>query len=414
MLATKPFVALAVLITLAPHVRAATYVVDAAGGPGSQFTQISAALAVAQPADVILVRAGTYNAFTTAEGVVILSISAPVLVNGTVVVTGIPSTERAVVVGVQPLALVIDACSGSVVVQDCTAHAVSATNCLDVRLERVVVAPPNGPTVVGLAVHSSRVQVADCDLSGTDGEFMATVPQDGGQGALVDMASFVHSESSIFRGGDGSPSWTFQTIAGSGGAGLFTSTAQVRTARSTFLGGLPGTCLGAGCFATCIYDGLGGPGATNTAAALFDFNVSDTFTGQPSYVGSNCIQVPGTPRLGSGFALVTPEDPRLALSALPGAGQALTILLEAPPASTALIWFGRQWIVQPTPGVAIENLVTRDWVRPLGVVGPSGTITIPFTVPAVLPPGTYFGLQAELVLPGGEIRRTVSRPLVVR
>lgn len=67
--------ALSVALTVAPVSAQTTWVVDADGGPGSQFTEIQPAVSAAQAGDIILVRprsSGSYAGFTVSKGVAIL------------------------------------------------------------------------------------------------------------------------------------------------------------------------------------------------------------------------------------------------------------------------------------------------------------------------------------------------------
>ena len=60
-------------LILAHTTSATTWIVDAAGGPGTNFTDLPPALATAQSGDLILVRPGVYSASRTSKGVSILA-----------------------------------------------------------------------------------------------------------------------------------------------------------------------------------------------------------------------------------------------------------------------------------------------------------------------------------------------------
>ncbi|HLU38404.1 MAG TPA: hypothetical protein VK081_03410, partial [Planctomycetota bacterium] len=75
---------LAVLATAPAALAQRTWVVDVNNGPGTDFFDIPPAVAAAAPGDLIVVRAGQYNGFSTnkglrmvGEGAVLLAPSAP-------------------------------------------------------------------------------------------------------------------------------------------------------------------------------------------------------------------------------------------------------------------------------------------------------------------------------------------------
>jgi hypothetical protein len=73
---------------------ATTYVVDDNGGPGVDFTTISAAVAAAQPGDLILVLDGTYSGFTLTKGLTVMG-SGVVTVQGAIEIANVPAGIRA-------------------------------------------------------------------------------------------------------------------------------------------------------------------------------------------------------------------------------------------------------------------------------------------------------------------------------
>jgi hypothetical protein len=86
------------LLTAAGAAQGATWVVDAANGPGTHFTELQAALAAAQVSDGdrLLVRAGTYGRCVTSKGVTVLGeAGARIVTQGVSIpalrVTGLPA-----------------------------------------------------------------------------------------------------------------------------------------------------------------------------------------------------------------------------------------------------------------------------------------------------------------------------------
>ena len=61
---SSPFVGCLISVLLTAPVVADVHVVDATGGPGSDFTSIQAAVNAAADDDVVLIRTGSYVAFT--------------------------------------------------------------------------------------------------------------------------------------------------------------------------------------------------------------------------------------------------------------------------------------------------------------------------------------------------------------
>jgi hypothetical protein len=89
-------------------------------------------------------------------------------------------------------------------------------------------------------------------------------------------------------------------------------------------------------------------------------------------------------------------------------------VVRAPVASVATLNFGRSPIVIADGAAAIEQLAAPSRVAHLGAVPGSGEVTLTWNIPTALPVGTFLVAQADLVLPGGELRRTNSLPIVVR
>lgn len=121
--------AAAILVGLAGQLSAQVYVVDAAGGAGSSFTQIAAAVAAVPTGSVLEVRPGIYTPFTISGKSVAILGGPGVRVYGvlgpTVGVTGLASTDTVVLRGLELAAVSVVArlsCSnsaGTILVEGC-------------------------------------------------------------------------------------------------------------------------------------------------------------------------------------------------------------------------------------------------------------------------------------------------------
>jgi len=84
-------------LSVALKAQGRVWVVDAANGAGTHFTDLPAAEAAAAPTDVLLVRAGTYSAFTTSKGIAVLGVPGQTIVTtpiiGQMVVSGLPAGQ---------------------------------------------------------------------------------------------------------------------------------------------------------------------------------------------------------------------------------------------------------------------------------------------------------------------------------
>lgn len=143
--------ALPLLLFAAPGLAQRTWIVDAANGPGTDFTDLPPAVQAANPGDLVLVRTGTYSAFVTAKGLRIVAVAPAILVPGTtglnLAVAGLPSGQTLVIHGFeaprrQPLRAEIANAAGTVVLS--ALRAVETCGCGPLRQN-----PPS-------------IQIADC------------------------------------------------------------------------------------------------------------------------------------------------------------------------------------------------------------------------------------------------------------
>lgn len=244
-------VALALALTTASSL-ATTWVVDAAGGAGSNFTTINAALAAAAPGDVIVVKAGAYfESLTVNVGVTIVGWNATTypmtvpanpfqdVVWGTLLVQGIPLGQRVVVSGMtfaRPTiaggaTFGIYQCLGAVVFDRMFApnggmYIGDSTDVVlqDVRIRHV---PGSVPAIPGVYVANSFVQANDLDAAGGDlgGEpdFIAQAPA---ALEVVDGSVVSISRPKLIGAYGGGP-WTTTAMTPGGGAAVRCANAVV-------------------------------------------------------------------------------------------------------------------------------------------------------------------------------------------
>ena len=171
---------------------AQTFIVDAANGPGTHFTEIATAVAVVPDGAVLDVRAGNYASFTIAsKGMSVLCASGVTVPSGLgVTVTGTTATQTVLLRGLRsaygPLSLV--GCQGLVVLQDCDSFPsgrievtgcaqVHAANCLFGGFYGTGATIDNSTAVFrdcvvtggydGMHTTASRVQLVDCSVACT-------------------------------------------------------------------------------------------------------------------------------------------------------------------------------------------------------------------------------------------------------
>ena len=109
-------------VCLVTVVSAQTYIVDAANGPGTNFTDIAAAVAAVPDGAMLDVRAGAYAPFTIAgKGLSIFCASGVTLTHQGFAVSGTSAAQTVVVRGVQIHLgyLVLANCQGPVVIEHC-------------------------------------------------------------------------------------------------------------------------------------------------------------------------------------------------------------------------------------------------------------------------------------------------------
>jgi len=379
------------------------------GGVGGSFPDIQPAVTAAANDDVILVRAGTYTAFTI-DGkslAVVGDTGAVVDVAGRVVVQNVAAGGRVVLAGLrvidtgdsQDCFLLASNVAGSVRVVACeigranftgTSYSVTQAgarivNSPDVALTGCTLQGREGPAEQlfdiehprggsGIDVEASRVSLHDCQCTGG----LAGPPygdRTGGQGGdgcrVWGTASFLHASGSSFRGGAGADGHDqlncLDFFAGDGGPGGDAidgghpmPAPQIVLLDATLVVGTGGQ----GGFGTCGPNGFdGAPGVQ------FDFAP-----------GTQLTQIPGSTRRMMMPVPVRETAPvSLTFTGVPGDSVRLTM------------WDQAGFVFVPTyNGVLLERAPLLRRIN-LGIVADTGALTATIAFPA-LPPG----VQARL------------------
>lgn len=398
------------LLSLALPVHASTWIVDISNGPGTNFTQISAAIVAAAPGDMLLVRPGQYAEFVLDKPLSIVGLGvAPQTWSTTLgmLVQNLPpnsttSIANLTVNGIGWGGLQLRDCAGAVMLDGLESYdLIQVTNCTDLRLRRC-------ETAVSMVSTASRVELGDSLLLG-------------------------------LSGWDCNCCW-YPSHAGAGGPGLRVVGGEVHLARTTIIGGAGGSsnCPDLGCGDADAGDG--GPGVLLSGGArLLVSGSSDRFVqggaagvsqclggfdglpGAAVVIGAGCeARLSGETFSGAivnnGGILVqpSPDDPFLRALGSPTAGAPFTLRLSGPPGATAQVLLGRRPIVVPTPALDEEQLVPINRVFNLGTIPASGTISLNFPVASFWPSGFSVVFQGRVTLPDTTQLFTNSLPAIVQ
>jgi hypothetical protein len=281
----------------------------------------------------------------------------------------------------------------------------------DVRCRSVTAIPPPASPTNAITVESSRFELVDSMGRGSSG---VAEGESGASGIVSFSGGRLHVVDSALFGGNGVGSQTFGLHSGNGGTAiLLASSSHLRITGGAVTGGGGSICWAPQCSSDCSYDGFGGSGIASFGGSTCARSPSVAVTAQGGFQTIHCIFLPGIPFEGTGHSLLTSDDPILRTSGVPLPGQMITFTVTGPPGAQATLWLGRGLIVNSTPPVAIEELVPRARDFQLGPIPASGVVSRSFIIPP-MPMGAGFAAQAEVVLAGGETRRTNSCPVIVR
>jgi hypothetical protein len=254
---------------------------------------------------------------------------------------------------------------GQILIQDCT-----------------LFAGTSGGTHAGLeAFGCQRVLLQRSEVQGSDyGQASGLPPQPGGDGVLS-VDSCVIAYHTKVKGGDGSDSTTPEGGAGGAGArvsgwGFFAGAAQIDGGQG-----------GDGDYLGCTISGNGGDGIVLTAAQAFLLDDATYHSGEPGSFYTCTSGSPGTALMLLGGSIV--NRPPVIARGFDGPdwtfeGTSSFYKVLGKPGDT--VWILRapagSWEFQPKLAAwAACALPSRVTVTPVGVLGPSGALTVPLEFP---------------------------------
>ncbi len=391
-----PSLAAALLLGIA-SAHAGVLVVDAANGPGTDFTSLSTAISAAQNGDLLLMRSGTYDGefriLDKAISIVADAGANVVVTNSLLAPTAIATLE---VTGTIP---------GTVVLRDLTLTAVLPSSgpfsqsplrinpagaAAHVFIEGCL-APSRGGGGFWLE-GNAPITVSRCAGQGTDGAFLALGGEHQAQAGITLFSGQVAMFASAFRGGDGrdavvSSASAFSGAVGAPGLRIFTGlTSQSLFSDSPFEGGMGGDGLQAG--ATCLAPGNGGAGIESVFGTAHVVQTAGV-GGPPGTPVPSCGQ---TGQTGNAISVTFLGQPPIPLAGQPGRaitppprreGEATTITVEGPPSHTAFLVVGYAPTRVFAPQFAGVLATTPSAILALGNLPPSGAIPLSTFAPTL-------------------------------
>ena len=237
----SPLLALLLLPLASPAAQSKVHIVDPEGGLGV-FTDIPAAVASAGPGDTLLLKSGTYSAFTVGIPLTIVAdVGAVVDVAGHVSVSSITAGSTVVLRGFDVDGILAILTGGTL------------------WLEEMNSTPPSGAQFDGLFSSGSNVVVISSTIRGSDGYHTGIADLPPGTGIDASFSS-IHVYDSIVRGGTGHAA--FASVGGwsggPGGIGADLASTEFVLVDSQIIGGSGGP--GDAWTLPCEGGGDGGPG----------------------------------------------------------------------------------------------------------------------------------------------------------
>jgi hypothetical protein len=389
------------------------WIVDAAGGRGTHFQDLPAAVAAVADGDILRVRPGIYSPFTMiGKGLRILGEdAATVSIRGAGAMT-IGSTSPGQTIWMQDIALRLSASASAPAATLRVEDAAGSVVLQRVRIEPEGMLPPATPAASPLLLRRcAQVHVLEVHVESFVRRGAGASP---GAAAIDAQDCALEIASSVVYGGPAASG----SAPAAGGAALVVQGGQVFAARSMLLGGLGSV----GCAATQLVGGNGGAGieASGGAELLLAGRVQHLQIGvQGGDGGADCSilgpyqgngghgidlrgaharveglapaggrgRVPGSPFTAQGGATYAQQPqaaPALAsVIGTPRPRSTVLLSLEAGSGSLAFLMLSLEHAFLPLPapdfGVLLIAPSPAPWIGVQVLVGPSWTIPIDLT-----------------------------------
>ena len=406
----------AALVLAAPATASQLWVVDAAAGPGHDFTQLDVAIAAAGEGDTLLVRSGTYgDTIVFAKSLNIVAapdawapVGEPPVVRGASV-RGLAAQQHVLLAGLvfsggteEGLALKNNA--GQVWVEDCVLRGADG--------EGALAAPDFHPDgFAGARVENSdEVAFLRCELRAGQAypvsAWPVTAHGSGGNGLeLVDVPRAVVIGCTLV-GTDGGDAFSDQaaTTGGAGGSGVDLANSYLVIYDSELVGGGggdSGASFEPPLFIECADGGNAGDGVrASVAPCTIQYGSLGFQTGTPGAPGPFGSCNPGAPGqliegLGSTFSDQGNVAYRASMQTLVAAGGTHQVELTGPPNSLGFLFVSgapAAFSVAPFQGVALVSYA-QGFYLPVGSLPHSQAYAVPLT-PS---PGSAAWLYTQLI-----------------
>lgn len=279
------------------------WVVDKAGGPGADFTEIQPAIDAAADGDTILVHGGSYGAITIdGKGLTLVADSGAFATTGAVVVRNLAAGSDVVVRALQLKEALLEANAGTVLLEaidigvpflcgeftSSGGKGLTVNACPDVVVVRGRFLPSGANP--GIAAANSGLHLYDCDVQGgRPGGFVAAVGSDGV--SLTD--TFLFASGGRFIGGCGGFGAGLTSSGGDGGVALRRIGGAVPQLLGTELIGGHGECCAD--FPFCGSCGATGAKSVGGYALVAGFPRSYILASPAAGGGSTALNYDGQP-----------------------------------------------------------------------------------------------------------------------
>ena len=360
------FLLLPLLALVATPSAQTVHVVDQANGPGTDFTDLTSAVAAASDGDVLLVRSGDYADVLSLSGkglVVTADAGASVSVSE-IVVENLTDAQFAAVRGIDVTnafsaanSLCVLDCEGAVWMEDIEVATGASPfvqgsafvrDCSTVVFNGCRIDPPvSSLAFATFLIQRAAVHLYETEVTGISFGTAVFFPSAGSPAvSMTDGELYLHA--ATLTGGKGSDGSAIDPNAGDGGPGLLADgVSAVTVVESTVQGGASGTPAAGG--------------VAGQSGAAFEIN------------GGTLTQLPNTARL---FATPSPirEDATTSVDFVGDAGDLVFVAVAAAPRSVAT-----------TPGSLVGPLLLESplSIVPFGTLPASGQLSDSFPVPDI-------------------------------